>query len=37
MEYRIGDKKVRIHTKYLEEINRGKEGVVYKYKGKCFT
>lgn len=35
MEYRIGDKKVRIYTQHLEEINSGKEGVVYKYRGKC--
>lgn len=35
MEYRVGNKKVRIYTHYLEEISRGKEGIVYKYEGKC--
>lgn len=35
MEYRIDGKKVRIFPHYLEEINRGKEGIVYKYDSGC--
>lgn len=33
MEYRIEGKKVRINSRYLEYIGRGKEGITYKYKG----
>ena len=31
MEYRIGDKKVRIFPQHLEKVGQGYEGVVYKY------